>query len=147
MSTAAIAFTDGGDRIHREARWSTPAARSNTPIDEFAHERTYLPRNLRTLDKLQREPAASQEIDLPGLGRYPGHTMANASAFDAYCHPHLDLAPILGRPPANRKPPHTTLYAAQPSCPFALNHQAIKLSTWLSISGKVRTTARCTAHR
>jgi uncharacterized protein (TIGR03083 family) len=86
--------------------------RKDWPVPDVLDElRTYLPRNLRALDKLQHEPAASQEIDLPGLGRYPGHALANASAFDAYCHLHLDLAPILGRPPANRKPPHATLYA------------------------------------
>jgi hypothetical protein len=40
MSTAAIGSTDGGDRIKGEARRSTPAARSSTPIGEFAHTGT-----------------------------------------------------------------------------------------------------------
>jgi uncharacterized protein (TIGR03083 family) len=74
--------------VTRRIHWSVPEV-----LEEL---RTYAPRKLRLLEKLQAEPAASQAIDLPGLGVYPSHAVANAAAFDLYCHLYLDIAPVLG---------------------------------------------------
>lgn len=73
--------------------------RKNWPISDVLNElKTYVPRNARTIEKLQSPELADREVELPGLGTYPSHAIANASAFDVYCHLYLDIAPTLGLP-------------------------------------------------
>ena len=43
------------------------------------------------LDAMQAEPTASTEGPLADLGTYPMHMVANAFAFDHYCHLRVDL--------------------------------------------------------
>ena len=43
------------------------------------------------LDEMQREPTASTMGPLADLGTYPMHMVANAFAFDHYCHLRVDL--------------------------------------------------------
>jgi uncharacterized protein (TIGR03083 family) len=43
------------------------------------------------LDAMQQEPTASTESPLADLGTYPLHMVANAFAFDHYCHLRIDL--------------------------------------------------------
>jgi hypothetical protein len=45
---------------------------------------------------MQEEPIASREIEIPGLGRYPMHAIANGIAFDLYCHLANDVLAPLG---------------------------------------------------
>lgn len=46
---------------------------------------------LATLTALQDEPLASTVIPLADLGHYPMHQLADAYAFDHYCHLRIDL--------------------------------------------------------
>jgi uncharacterized protein (TIGR03083 family) len=46
---------------------------------------------LATLGALQDEPLASTVIPLADLGHYPMHQLADAYAFDHYCHLRVDL--------------------------------------------------------
>jgi uncharacterized protein (TIGR03083 family) len=46
---------------------------------------------LATLTALQDEPLASTVIPLADLGSYPMHLLADAYAFDHYCHLRVDL--------------------------------------------------------
>jgi uncharacterized protein (TIGR03083 family) len=46
---------------------------------------------LATLGALQEEPLASTVIPLADLGHYPMHQLADAFAFDHYCHLRVDL--------------------------------------------------------
>ena len=46
---------------------------------------------LATLGALQEEPLASTVIPLADLGHYPMHELADAFAFDHYCHLRIDL--------------------------------------------------------
>jgi uncharacterized protein (TIGR03083 family) len=43
------------------------------------------------LTSLQEEPAATTEVALADLGTYPMHLLADAFAFDHYCHLRIDL--------------------------------------------------------
>ncbi len=46
---------------------------------------------LGAMAMLQEEPTASTEAPLADLGTYPMHMVANAYAFDHYCHLYIDL--------------------------------------------------------
>lgn len=46
---------------------------------------------LATLQAVQEEPAASSPITLSELGTYPLHMLADAFAFDLWCHLYIDL--------------------------------------------------------
>jgi uncharacterized protein (TIGR03083 family) len=74
---------------------------SNEQIrDEYLQ---YCDAALATLTALQDEPLASTVIPLADLGSYPMHLLADAYAFDHYCHLRVDL---LGpRGPIERKLP------------------------------------------
>jgi uncharacterized protein (TIGR03083 family) len=87
--------------------------RRNWTINEVIDElRIYVPRKTSLLAKLQDEPAASQPVEIPGLGVYPSHAVANASAFDLSCHLYLDILPALSLTvsPA-REEEHQMLYS------------------------------------
>lgn len=51
----------------------------------------YLEGWLGGLTAIQEEPMASTELALSDLGTYPMHLLANAFAFDHYCHLWIDL--------------------------------------------------------
>lgn len=46
------------------------------------------------LEAMQEEPTASTESPLADLGTHPLHLVANAFAFDHYCHLRIDLADL-----------------------------------------------------
>lgn len=71
--------------MHVELRhdWSSAQV-----LDEFI---TFGEQRIERLRSMQDEPEASEEIALGGLGTYPKHTLANAYAFDYFCHLHHDL--------------------------------------------------------
>jgi uncharacterized protein (TIGR03083 family) len=48
-------------------------------------------KGLAALEPLQEEPAATVVIPLGNLGSHPLHLLANAYAFDHYCHLHHDV--------------------------------------------------------
>ena len=52
---------------------------------------TYAPRAVATLKALQEEPVASAPLTVADLGTYPMHMLADAYAFDVYCHLRVDV--------------------------------------------------------
>jgi uncharacterized protein (TIGR03083 family) len=70
--------------------------------DGWTHEQVrdeylqYCDAALATLSALQDEPLASTVIPLADLGRYPMHLLADAYAFDHYCHLRVDLVAPFG---------------------------------------------------
>lgn len=69
--------------VNVRRRWERTAV-----IEEW---RTKTPQLLALLDTMQSEPVANETITLPGLGTYPKHMLANALAFDTFCHIRHDL--------------------------------------------------------
>ena len=60
-------------------------------LDEL---RTYAQPLIDTLVQLQEPPVASAPLTMADLGTYEMHQLADAYAFDVYCHLHVDvLAP------------------------------------------------------
>ncbi len=57
-------------------------------LDEYAQ---YLDSWVTWMISLQEEPTASTMVPLADLGTYPLHMMANAFAFDHYCHLYIDI--------------------------------------------------------
>jgi uncharacterized protein (TIGR03083 family) len=74
-----------------------------TPEQVLDEVRTYGPRLVETLEALQLEPVASSPMTMADLGTYQMHQLADAYAFDLYCHLRIDvLAP---RGPVERDVP------------------------------------------
>lgn len=65
--------------------------RSRTTDQVLEEYRTYSARLVEVQDGLQKEPMASTDVPVAGLGTYPMHAIANALVFDYYCHLHHDL--------------------------------------------------------
>ncbi|WP_028933423.1 maleylpyruvate isomerase family mycothiol-dependent enzyme [Pseudonocardia spinosispora] len=62
------------------------------PLERVLDEwRTNTPKLLDVLAGMQHGEARDTTITLPGLGTYPQHMLANALAFDTYCHLRNDL--------------------------------------------------------
>lgn len=61
---------------------------------------------LAALRAMQEEPVASAPMTLSDLGTYPCHLLADAFAFDLYCHLHVDLLAPSG--PVSRELPEIT---------------------------------------
>lgn len=57
-------------------------------IDEW---RTYTPRQLELLESGQDQPHADDAVEVPGLGTYPRHLLANTMAFNVLCHLRYDM--------------------------------------------------------
>lgn len=72
-------------------------------LDEFT---TFATQRLERIPAFQDEPLASNEIEIPGLGVYPMHAVANALAFDYYCHLYHDICGPEG--PVERDLPEPT---------------------------------------
>jgi uncharacterized protein (TIGR03083 family) len=51
---------------------------------------------IEVLASMQEEPLASTVIPLADLGMYPMHSLADAFAFDGYCHLRVDLLAPMG---------------------------------------------------
>ena len=65
-----------------------------TPEQVLTELRTYAPRLVQTLDALQEPPLATSPLTVADLGTYDMHQLADAYAFDVYCHLRVDvLAP------------------------------------------------------
>ena len=62
-----------------------------TAAQVMAEYEQYADGALAALGALQEEPLASTMSPLADLGTYPMHMVANAYAFDHYCHLHHDL--------------------------------------------------------
>jgi uncharacterized protein (TIGR03083 family) len=62
-----------------------------TPDELLAEYDRYAEAWFGALDGLQQEPTASTPGPLADLGTYPLHMVANAFAFDHYCHLRVDL--------------------------------------------------------
>lgn len=77
-----------------------------SPAEVLAEFKTYGAQRLERLRAAQEEPLASDEIALGELGTYPMHSLANAYAFDYYCHLYEDICGPLG--PIERELPEVT---------------------------------------
>jgi uncharacterized protein (TIGR03083 family) len=74
-----------------------------TPEQVLTELRTYGPRLVETLAALQEPPMATSPLTVADLGTYEMHQLADAYAFDLYCHMRVDvLAP---RGPIQRQLP------------------------------------------
>ena len=62
-----------------------------TPEQVLEEYLTFAPRAEEILASMQEEPLASTVIPLADLGQYPMHQLADAFAFDHYCHLRVDL--------------------------------------------------------
>lgn len=62
-------------------------------LDEYL---TYSQPAIDVLASMQDEPLASTVIPLADLGMYPMHQLADAFAFDGYCHLRVDLLAPMG---------------------------------------------------
>lgn len=78
--------------------WSTDEV-----LDEFVD---FAGQRLERIPAFQDEPLASNEIEIPGLGSYPMHAVANALAFDYYLHLYHDICGPTG--PVRRDLPAVT---------------------------------------
>lgn len=68
------------------------AVRSDWSVDRLLDEyHRYREPWLAGLDAMQQEPTASTVTPLADLGDYPLHLLANAFAFDHYCHLWIDM--------------------------------------------------------
>ena len=65
-----------------------------TPEQVLTELRTYAPRLVETLAAMQKPPLATSPLTVADLGTYEMHQLADAYAFDLYCHLRVDvLAP------------------------------------------------------
>lgn len=62
-----------------------------TPDQVLTELTAYAPRAVETLKALQQEPVASAPLTVADLGTYPMHMLADAYAFDVYCHLRVDV--------------------------------------------------------
>ncbi|HUS43332.1 MAG TPA: maleylpyruvate isomerase N-terminal domain-containing protein [Ilumatobacteraceae bacterium] len=75
-----------------QAMESLVAPRKDWSVDELLAEYDrYTDAWFGVLDAMQQEPTASTMGPLADLGTYPMHMVANAFAFDHYCHLRVDL--------------------------------------------------------
>lgn len=65
--------------------------RSWTPDQVLEEYETYAPPALEVLAAMQEEPIASAPMTVVDLGTYQNHQLADAFAFDHYCHLRIDL--------------------------------------------------------
>lgn len=79
---------------------------------------TYAGPWLATLAALQDEPAASSPVTLSELGTYPAHQLADAFAFDVWCHLTADLLAPGG--PVDRPAPEATDELVRPAVGWML---------------------------
>jgi uncharacterized protein (TIGR03083 family) len=70
-------------RVDQRRSWS-----HDQVIDEW---RSYTPRQLDLLESVQERPRADEPVDVPGLGTYPRHLLANTMAFNVFCHTRYDV--------------------------------------------------------
>jgi uncharacterized protein (TIGR03083 family) len=67
-----------------------------TPDQVLDELRTYAPRFLEALGALQETPLATTPLTIADLGTYEMHQLADAYAFDLYCHLRNDVLTPLG---------------------------------------------------
>jgi len=53
--------------------------------------RKFTPKQLESLEAGQEMPRAEDPVEVPGLGTYPRHLLANTMAFNVLCHLRYDL--------------------------------------------------------
>jgi hypothetical protein len=70
-------------RVNERRSWSHAEV-----IDEW---QTYTPRQLDLLQSGQLPSQADQPVEVPGLGVYPRHLLANTMAFNVLCHLRFDM--------------------------------------------------------
>ncbi len=93
------ATIDGGDSGNTEADADVlvDARRAWTPAQVAAAYRDWSTKGVTALEALQDEPLASTIVPLQDLGEHPLHLLANAIAFDHYCHLRHDIGTAVDR--------------------------------------------------
>ncbi|WP_458315742.1 maleylpyruvate isomerase N-terminal domain-containing protein [Mycolicibacterium brisbanense] len=84
-------------RVDQRRNWSHAEV-----IDEWV---MYAPRQLALLESAQTPPRADDPVDVPGLGSYPRHLLANTMAFNVFCHTRYDVLAPDGPLPFGLPPP------------------------------------------
>ena len=84
-------------------------------IDEWKH---YGPRQLDLLETAQHPPSADEPVEVPGLGVYPRHLLANTMAFNVFCHLRNDMLAPYG--PLPIPVPAPTDHLVAPAVEFML---------------------------
>lgn len=70
-------------RVDERRSWSHAEV-----IDEWQYS---TPKQLDVLASWQESPQAEQPVEVPGLGTYPRHLLANTMAFNVFCHLRNDM--------------------------------------------------------
>ena len=109
-----------------------------TPEQVLTELRTYARRLVEALDALQEPPLATSPLTLADLGTYEMHQLADAYAFDLYCHLRVDVLAPRGQSSANSSRPMISAYVPQsdgcspafPRCRVAPSDSSIGRSRW-----------------
>lgn len=78
--------------IERTNDAGVAAYRYQTPEETMADYAAFLTPALAALEQMQQEPTARETLDFDDAGTYELHLLADAFAFDHYCHLRHDLA-------------------------------------------------------
>lgn len=97
-------------RVDQRRGWSRAEV-----IDEWLN---YAPRQLDLLESGQEPPRADEPVEVPGLGTYPRHLLANTMAFNVLCHLRYDMLAPNGPLPVSLPAPTDDMVA--PAVEFML---------------------------
>ncbi|MFD3492622.1 maleylpyruvate isomerase family mycothiol-dependent enzyme [Streptomyces sp. NPDC058690] len=97
-------------RVNERRNWSHADV-----LDEWSRS---TPRQLDLLETAQRTPHANEIVNVPGLGSYPRHLLANTMAFNVFCHLYNDILAPGGPLPFTVPEPTDSLVA--PAIEFML---------------------------
>ncbi|MFF3563582.1 maleylpyruvate isomerase family mycothiol-dependent enzyme [Streptomyces sp. NPDC002574] len=97
-------------RVDERRSWSHAEV-----LDEW---RRSTPRQLDLLEAAQEPPGGTEPVDVPGLGTYPRHLLANTMAFNVFCHLRNDMLAPDGPLPFTLPEPTDSLVA--PAVEFML---------------------------
>lgn len=83
--------------VEANAEVPVQARRDWTPAQVMAEYREWSLKGIAALEGLQEPPLATTVIPLANLGSHPMHILANAIAFDHYCHLRHDIGAAVRR--------------------------------------------------
>jgi uncharacterized protein (TIGR03083 family) len=102
VDPASVPSSDSED-VEQDMEAAVAPRKDWTPAQVLEDYEAISAQTIEALAGLQQEPMASTVIPLKNLGSHPMHLLANAFAFDHYCHLRIDILRPTGpidRPPA-----------------------------------------------
>lgn len=90
VDPASVPMGDGPD-VEEDMELAVAPRRTWTPGQVLEDYEAVSGQAIDALAGLQREPLASTMIPMKNLGTHPMHLLANAFAFDHYCHLRVDI--------------------------------------------------------